>query len=50
MKDYKMWIGGKFVKAESGKTYRVINPANGEEIARVPLAGQADVEKAVKAE
>jgi acyl-CoA reductase-like NAD-dependent aldehyde dehydrogenase len=49
MQKYKMWIGGKFVEAESGKTYGVINPANGEEIARVPLGGQADVEKAVKA-
>jgi acyl-CoA reductase-like NAD-dependent aldehyde dehydrogenase len=49
MDTYKMWIGGKYVEAETGKTFGVINPATGEEIARVPLGGQADVEKAVAA-
>ena len=36
MDTYRMWIGGKYVEAESGMTYGVINPATGEEIARVP--------------
>jgi acyl-CoA reductase-like NAD-dependent aldehyde dehydrogenase len=49
MKTYKMWIGGKYIDAESGKTFGVINPATGEEIARVPLGGQAEVNKAVQA-
>jgi phenylacetaldehyde dehydrogenase len=49
MQDYKMWIGGEWVKAESGKTYTVANPATEEEIAQVPLGGKADVDKAVKA-
>jgi acyl-CoA reductase-like NAD-dependent aldehyde dehydrogenase len=44
-----MWIGGKYVEAESGKTFGVINPATGEEIAGVPLGGQAEVDKAVQA-
>jgi acyl-CoA reductase-like NAD-dependent aldehyde dehydrogenase len=47
MQKYKMWIGGKWVDAESGKTFATFNPATGEEIAQVPLAGKADVDKAV---
>jgi acyl-CoA reductase-like NAD-dependent aldehyde dehydrogenase len=49
MKQYKMWINGKWVDAESGKTYPVFNPATEEEIAQLPLGGKADVEKAVAA-
>ncbi len=49
MKNYKMWIDGKWVDAESGKTFSVVNPATEEEIARVPLGGTADVDKAVNA-
>jgi betaine-aldehyde dehydrogenase len=47
--EYKMWIDGRFVDAVSGKTYPVYNPANGEEIARLPLGGKEDADKAVKA-
>ena len=49
MAQYKMWIGGKWVDAESGKTYPVFNPATEAEIAQVPLGGKADVDKAVAA-
>jgi len=49
MSQYKMWIGRKWVDAESGKTYPVFNPATGEEITQVPLGGLADVDKAVEA-
>ena len=49
MKQYKMWIAGKWVDAESGKTYPVFNPATEAEIAQVPLGGKADVDKAVEA-
>ena len=49
MKQYKMWIGGKWVDAESGETYPVFNPATEAEIAQVPLGGKADVDKAVTA-
>ncbi len=49
MKNLKMFIGGKWVDAESGKTFPVINPANQEEIGQAPLGGPADVDKAVKA-
>jgi betaine-aldehyde dehydrogenase len=44
-----MWIGGKWAAAKSGKTFPTYNPATGEEIARVPLAGKADVNQAVDA-
>ncbi len=37
MKQYKMWIGGRWIDAESGKTYPVYNPATEEEIAQLPL-------------
>jgi betaine-aldehyde dehydrogenase len=49
MQNYKMWIGGKWVDAESGKTFAAYNPATGEEIARVPSGDKADVDKAVTA-
>jgi len=34
--EYKMWIGGKWVEAESGKLYPVFNPTTAAEIAQVP--------------
>jgi acyl-CoA reductase-like NAD-dependent aldehyde dehydrogenase len=49
MQNYKMWIDGQWVEAETGKTIKVINPANGEEFASVPMGGKAEVDKAVKA-
>lgn len=49
MQSYKMLIGGAWVDAESGKTFTTVNPATGEELARVPLAGDADVDQAVRA-
>jgi acyl-CoA reductase-like NAD-dependent aldehyde dehydrogenase len=49
MKQYKMWIAGKWVEAESGRRYPVFNPATEEEIAQVPLGGKDDVDKAVDA-
>jgi acyl-CoA reductase-like NAD-dependent aldehyde dehydrogenase len=44
-----MWIDGKWVDADSGKTFRTYNPHNGDVIAEVPLAGKSDVDKAVDA-
>jgi len=49
MKEYKMWIAGKWVDAESGKKYPVFNPATEEVIAELPLGGKAEVDKAVAA-
>jgi acyl-CoA reductase-like NAD-dependent aldehyde dehydrogenase len=44
-----MWINGKWVEAESGKTYPVFNPATEAEIAQIPLGGKAEVDNAVEA-
>jgi betaine-aldehyde dehydrogenase len=46
---YKMLIDGELVDAASGKTFEVRNPATGAVMARVPDAGPADVDRAVKA-
>jgi acyl-CoA reductase-like NAD-dependent aldehyde dehydrogenase len=45
MKEYKMWIAGKWVDAESGKKYPVFNPAIEEVIAELPLGGKVEVDK-----
>jgi len=49
MSEYKMWIGGKWIDAQSGKTYPVFNPATEGEIAQVPMGDKADVDKVVEA-
>jgi betaine-aldehyde dehydrogenase len=46
---YAMFIDGEKVKASSGKTFDVMNPATAEVLARVPDAQAADVDRAVKA-
>jgi betaine-aldehyde dehydrogenase len=48
-RDVKMLIGGEQVDALDSQTFEVINPATGQVIARVPLAGKADVDRAVEA-
>ncbi len=48
MENLKIWIGGKWIDAESGKTFPIYNPANGEEFARASLGGQAEVDQAVQ--
>ena len=45
----KLFIDGKWVSAQSGKTFAVENPATGEEIARVAEGDKADIDIAVKA-
>ena len=45
----KLLIDGKWVDAQSGKTFETLNPATGEVIAKVAEADKADVDKAVKA-
>ena len=48
-KQKKMLIDGKWVEAESGKTFETRNPATDEILATIPEGGKADVDKAVKA-
>ena len=49
VKNYKMFIDGKWVPSHSGETWDVINPANQEVIARVPLADEEDTRMAIDA-
>ncbi len=42
-----LFIGGKWVKASSGKTITTLNPSNKDALGEVPLASEADVDKAV---
>jgi acyl-CoA reductase-like NAD-dependent aldehyde dehydrogenase len=48
-RDVRMIVGGEAVDALDGRTGEVVNPATGEVIARVPLGGPADVDRAVAA-
>jgi acyl-CoA reductase-like NAD-dependent aldehyde dehydrogenase len=42
------FIGGQFVPAVSGKTFPIVNPATGEEVAQAAEGDAADVEAAVE--
>ena len=45
----KLWIDGKFVAARSGRTFAVVNPADGSLLARVAEGGAEDINDAVEA-
>jgi acyl-CoA reductase-like NAD-dependent aldehyde dehydrogenase len=45
----KLLIGGEWVAAASGEIFATYNPATGQELARVALAGVEDVDRAVQA-
>ena len=45
----KLYIGGRWVSAESQQTIDVVNPANGDLVASVPAAGEKEVDAAVSA-
>jgi acyl-CoA reductase-like NAD-dependent aldehyde dehydrogenase len=45
----RMTIGADHVDASDGQTFDVTNPATGKVVARVPLGGRADVDRAVEA-
>lgn len=44
-----MYIDGEFVASETGETRDVVNPGNGQVIATVAEAGQAEVDRAIRA-
>ncbi|MGD9536348.1 MAG: aldehyde dehydrogenase [Alphaproteobacteria bacterium] len=48
-KQHKFLIGGKWVSAQSGKTFPVEDPATEETIAHVPAGDKADIDLAVAA-
>ncbi|MBI3288609.1 MAG: aldehyde dehydrogenase [Elusimicrobia bacterium] len=45
----KMWIGGKAVPAASGRTFPVVNPADGRVLAQVAEGSAIDIDRAVEA-
>ena len=49
VKATKLLVNNEWVKSQSGKTFKTINPATGEEIAQVAETDAADVERAVVA-
>ncbi|MGY4675456.1 betaine-aldehyde dehydrogenase [Ursidibacter arcticus] len=44
----KLYINGQYVDATSGKTFKSVNPANGEVLAEVQVASESDVNLAVE--
>ena len=46
-KTWSMFVDGKWVPSESGKTFGVINPATEALIAEVPLGSRSDAQKAI---
>src|SRR6266516_5125131 len=49
VRHYQMLIGGQWVDAQSGRTFKSINPYSGKVWAVVPEAAEADVDAAVRA-
>jgi betaine-aldehyde dehydrogenase len=47
--EQRLYIGGQAVDARSGETFETINPATGQPLARVQIAGPEDVDRAVRA-
>src|SRR6266581_5520109 len=45
----KLFIGGRWVEAASGKTFETLNPATGEALARVAEGAAEDIDRAVGA-
>ena len=46
---YGLFVNGEFVPAADGRTFATVNPASEEPLAEIALAGQADVDRAVRA-
>ncbi len=49
MEQFKLFIDGQFVDAESGKTFESVDPGTELPIAQIAQAGKADAEKAIAA-
>jgi betaine-aldehyde dehydrogenase len=49
METKRLYINGAFVAADAAATIDVVDPSNGDVIARTPDAGAADVDRAVRA-
>jgi len=49
MREYGLYIDGKFTGASSGETIDSIDPSTGETVARTPKPGKRDARKAIEA-
>ena len=49
MKNYGLFINGKWIQSKSGKTFETKNPADGQTLAVFPEGTQDDVGRAVEA-
>ncbi len=47
--DLKLYLAGEWVEGTSGEQYELMSPVTGEHIANVPVASQADIDRAVLA-
>ena len=47
--DNQLWIGGEWITPSTGETFNTFNPATGEIFAELPLAGEPEIDQAVKA-
>jgi succinate-semialdehyde dehydrogenase/glutarate-semialdehyde dehydrogenase len=45
----KAYVGGTWIEADSGETFPVVDPATGQELARVPRMGAAETRRAIDA-
>ena len=48
-REYGLFINGEIVEPQSGETRELTEPATGDPLARVALAGEADIDRAVEA-
>ncbi len=48
-REYGLFIGGELVEPASGETRELTEPATGDPLARVAIAGEADIDRAVEA-
>jgi aldehyde dehydrogenase (NAD+) len=46
---FDLFVGGKWVEAKTGERFPTLNPANARPLAEVAQAGEADVDRAVRA-
>lgn len=47
--EFERFIGGKWVKSDSGEAREAINPATGESLGRVPVGTRSDARRAIEA-
>jgi succinate-semialdehyde dehydrogenase/glutarate-semialdehyde dehydrogenase len=45
----RAYVGGRWIEADAGETFPVVNPASGDELAHVPRMGAAETRAAIEA-